>query len=328
MPTQDREGLPVEQVALLWAARRSGVLDALLESAGTPEAVAQTTDVTPYAARVTVDALETMGFLKQVGTEYEITNRALGFLAKRDVRSIGRLPHALDLFELWSALPETMATGDTPAKPPNWTRNRLGAHAATDEAVVRACVTAAVREHRRRKRSADHSDPTHVLDLAGGSGVYAREFAARGFDVTLADDAEVVDVVTPLLEPTSVGLEATGLPSLAGFGAERRVDLVFGVDVLRRFSAQTNESLVGEAAERLAPAGTLAFVDTVRRRDDDGGEMSVRVAVDALATGGGGVHDEATVRAWFEDAGLTDVAVRDVPGTDRQVIVGHTPSGR
>lgn len=324
MPTQDREGLPVEQLVLLWAARRSGVLDALLESAGTPESVAEMADVTLHAARVTVDALETMGFLKQVGAEYEITNRALGFLAKRDVRSIGRLPHALDTFELWSSLPETMASGDPPEKPPNWTRNRLGAHAATDEAVVRACVTAAVREH--RGRSSDHSAPARVLDVAGGSGVYAREFAARGFDVTLADDPEVIDVVTPLLEPTAVDLASTDLPSLTTVERAHSLDLVFGVDVLRRFSARTNESLVGEAAGLLAPGGTLAFVDTVKRHDDAGRATSVRVAVNALANGETGLHDEATVRAWFEDAGLTGVTVQEIPGTDRHVVVGHDPS--
>ncbi|SEP20309.1 Methyltransferase domain-containing protein [Halogranum amylolyticum] len=325
MPTQDRERLPTEQLLLLWAARRSGALDALLESAGTPADVAETADVTLHAARVTVGALEAMGFLERVGTEYEITNRALGFLAKRDVRSIGRLPHALDLLDLSTELPETMATGSSPERPPNWTRNRLGAHAATDEADVRACVTAAVREY-------PGTPPARVLDVAGGSGVYAREFVARGFDVTLVDDRETVDVVSPLLAPTSVDLVATDLPSLAALGSDgasspvEQVDLVFGVDVLRRFAARENESLVAETADVLAPGGTLVLADVFDGQRADAAE-TVRIAVEALATGDGGLYDERTVRAWFEDAGLVDVAVRSVPGTDRRAVVGHVPTG-
>lgn len=316
MPTQERGGLPLDGLVLLWAARRSGVLDALLESAGTPEDVAEAAGVTEHAARVTVDGLETMGFLKQVGAEYEITNRALGFLAKRDVRSIGRLSHALDMFDLWTALPETMASGDVPEKPADWTRNRLGAQAATDEAVVRACVTATVREA---------PEATHTLDVAGGSGVYAREFVARGHDVTLVDDREVVDVVGPLLAPTDVALAATALPSLSG--VDGSFDLAVGVDTLRRFDPDQAESLVADATDRLAVGGTLVFVDVFAQEgtNAESTDDAIAVAVDALATGEGALHAETEVRQWFEAAGLTDVVVRDVPGASRQAVVGRKP---
>ncbi|SDM02251.1 Methyltransferase domain-containing protein [Halogranum gelatinilyticum] len=315
MPTQERGGLPLDGLVLLWAARRSGVLDALLESAGTPEEVAETAGVTEHAARVTVDGLEAMGFLKQVGSEYEITNRTLGFLAKRDVRSIGRLSHALDVFDLWTALPETMASGEEPPKPADWTRNRLGAQAATDETVVRACVTAAVREA---------PEATRTLDVAGGSGVYAREFVARGHEVMLADDPDVVDVVSPLLEPTAVDLATTELPSLSGLDGS--FGLAVGVDALRRFDPGEAATLVASAADTLAPGGTLVFVDVFAREDESANaDDAIAVAVDALATGEGALHAETAVREWFEAAGLADVVVRDVPGASRQAVVGHKP---
>ena len=315
MPTQERSGLPLDGLVLLWAARRSGVLDALLESAGTPEAVAETAGVTEHAARVTVDGLEAMGFLKQVGAEYEITNRALGFLAKRDIRSIGQLSHALDVFDLWTALPETMA-GEVPEQPADWTRNRLGAQAATDETVVRACVTAAVREA---------PDATRVLDVAGGSGVYAREFVARGHEVTLVDDANVADVVAPLLEPTAVGLVSTALPSLSG--VDGSFDLAVAVDTLRRFGSGDAESLVADAADRLTSGGTLVFDDVFEREGESANTAdAIAVAVDALATGEGALHSETEVREWFEAAGLADVVVRDVPGASRRAVVGHKPA--
>ncbi|WP_411967843.1 class I SAM-dependent methyltransferase [Haloferax sp. YSSS75] len=308
MPTRDRSHASVESLALLWAARESGVIDALTSTAGTADAVADVADIDPRAASITVEALATMGFIKRVGDEYEITNRALGFLAKRDVRSIGRLPHALDIFSLYTDLPERMATGEVPALPEEWRRNRLGAEDATDESVVRACVTAAVRES---------PDTTRVLELAGGSGVFAREFLARGYDVTVVDDPKTVDVVRPLLSRAGVNLVAGDPtdPPVTGF------DLVFVGDAFEGRDADEASSLVVGAYEALAPGGTAVFVDTLHGRCST--DATTRRAVDSLALGRGDLYDEATVRSWVESAGFGRETVRDVPGTDLQAVAAE-----
>jgi SAM-dependent methyltransferase len=308
MPTRDRSQSSVESLALLWAARESGVVDALTTSAGTVEAVAETADVTPRAARLTVETLASMGFIKRVGDEYEITNRALGFLAKRDVRSIGRLPHALDAFSLYTDLPETMATGEAPTLPDDWRRNRLGAHDATDEAVVRACVTAAVREA---------PDTTRVLDVAGASGVFAREFRERGYDVTFVEDSETVDVVRPLLSRAGIELVACDPsdPPVADFG------LAFVGDAFAGRNADDAASLVEGVHDSLTPGGVAVFVDTLHGRCST--DATTRRAVDALATATGGLYDEATVRSWVDSAGFGRQTVRDVPGTDLQAVVAE-----
>ncbi|ELZ58166.1 MULTISPECIES: bifunctional 2-polyprenyl-6-hydroxyphenol methylase/3-demethylubiquinol 3-O-methyltransferase UbiG [unclassified Haloferax] len=308
MPTRDRSQSSVESLALLWAARESGVIDALTTNAGTAEAVADTAGIDPRAARISVEALAAMGFIKRVGDEYEITNRALSFLAKRDVRSIGRLPHALDRFSLYADLPETMATGETPAFPDDWLRNRLGAYDATEESVVRACVTAAVRAA---------PDATRVLDLGGASGVFAREFVARGRDVTLVDDAETVEVVRPLLSRAGVALVAGDPtdPPASGFG------LVFAGDAFAGRDPEEARALVAGAFDALEPGGAAVFVESLYGRCST--EATAERAVDALATGRGDLHDEATVRSWVESAGFDGCTVRDVPGTDLQAVVGE-----
>lgn len=308
MPTRDRSQSSVESLALLWAARESGVVDALTTSAGTAEAVAETADVTPRAARLTVEALASMGFIKRVGDEYEITNRALGFLAKRDVRSIGHLPHALDAFSLYTDLPESMATGETPAFPDDWRRNRLGAHDATDESIVRACVTAAVREA---------PDATRVLDVAGASGVFAREFCERGSDVTYVDDPETVEVVRPLLSRAGIELVAGDPtdPPVAGF------DLAFVGDAFAGRNTDDAASLVEGVHDSLTSGGVAVFVDTLHGRCST--DATTRRAVDALATGTGDLYDESTVRSWVDSAGFARQTVRDVPGTDVQAVVAE-----
>lgn len=309
MPTRDRTDLGLDELLLLWAARRSGVLDALASRAGTPEAVAGEAGVTDHAARVAVDALAELGFLRRVGGEYELTNRALGFLAKRDVRSIGRLPHALDVIEYLVALPETMETGSPPAEPSDWLRNRLGAHAATETATVRGCVTAAVRARPGANR---------VLDVRGAAGVYADEFAARGYDATLVDDAAVLEVVAPMYDDGPVSLRAGSPTALPAVG-EAGPDIVFAADLLRTQSPAENRAFLEAAADVLAPNGVVVVTDVVGGAD----APATGVAIERLALGSGGVYDAATVRDWFAAADLRVRGVRRVPGTTRHVVVGH-----
>jgi hypothetical protein len=306
MPTVDHGDLPLELLVLLRAARETGALDALVESAGTPDSVAETSEIDRYAATVLVETLTDSGFLEPVGDEFELTNRGLGFLAKRDLRSIGRLPHALDRLDDYAALPETMETGRGAREDgDDRLRNRLGADAATPTATVRARVTAVVRAAPRAES---------VVDLRGQSGVHAREFAARGFDTTLVEAAGAVEAVRPLLEPTDVRV-TTGEPL-------PEADLVFGVDLVARHADAEVDSLLDAAAAALDD-GTLVLVEAVRGRS----AAAPRVAVESLTTGGAGVRTADEHRQALAAAGFPTVDVRSVPGIDRVAVVAHRDRG-
>ncbi|WP_435127277.1 methyltransferase domain-containing protein [Halobaculum sp. D14] len=305
MPMRDRTGLDTEALLLLWAARETGVLDALLSSAGTAAEVAAETDVTREAAETAVQALADLGFVERVRDGYEPTNRAIGLLAKRDVRSVGALPHALDELDLLVDLPETMETGVPPEPPDDWSVNRLGAHAATDDAAVRSAVTAAV-------HAAPEAD--RVLDVCGGSGVYAAEFADRGYDVTMLDDAETVDRVEPMLRSRGVRLHPGHPADLDGpYG------LAFAGGMLSRVDPAEARSVLSGVADALVDDGTVVLVDTVA----DGSDAAVAASVCGLAAGHGGASDSDEIRSWLRDAGFADVSVDAVPGTERHAAVGH-----
>ncbi|QLG63694.1 methyltransferase domain-containing protein [Halorarum salinum] len=302
MPMRERTGLDAAALLVLRAANETGVLDALVERAGTPAEVAAETDVTEAAAERTVGILADLGFLKRVGGEYEPTNRALGLLAKRDVRSVGAVPHALDVADALVALPGTMETGVPPEAPEDATANRLGAHAATDESVVRACVTAAVRAA---------PDAERVLDLCGGSGTYAAEFADRGRDVTLVDSPAVVEAVAPLHDRPDVRLHDGPPTTLEG-----SFDLAFGARVAGGMDPTEIGSLLEAARDALAPGGTLCLADVLA----DGSDAAVTADAVGLATGHGGAYDAERYREWFEEAGFVDVRIEPVPGTDRRAV--------
>ncbi|NIB98483.1 hypothetical protein [Halobacterium sp. R2-5] len=294
------------ELLLLRAARETGVLDALVSNAYTPEAVAEEAGVTERAARVTIDALLDMGLLEEVEAGVEPTNRMLGFVTKTDVRSIGRLPHELDRVEALVDLPETMETGEVSERPGNWTRNRLGARAAEDDASVRAAVSAAVREH---------PDAEDVLVVSGGPGGHAVEFARRGFDATLLDTRDVVDAVDPLLEREDVDLVA-GDPLE---GVDGDFDLVFHARVAREYGPEDNRRLLSAASDAAGEDGMAIHVDAFREGAFDAG-----VAAELLATTEqGAVHAEGAVGEWFADAGFADVRAGDVPGTAYRFVAGR-----
>lgn len=296
-----------EERLVLWAARETGVLDALLVDADTPHDVAEATGVTERAARIVVQALSEYGYFERVDGGYEPTNRALGFLTKTDVRSIGSAPHALDTLSRWFALPETMETGEVPDAPEDWTRNFMGAMAAVGSQTVRASVTAA--EHVRPR-------PERVLDVGGGPGAFSREFARRGATVTLLDRPEVIEAVSPPLasEPIELvpGDMLSDLPS--GF------DLAFCSRITHMLGPEGNRRLFANCYDALEPGGAVVCTDFVRGRSP----RAARFAVNMLAqTENGDTYAEGEYRDWLSEVSFEGVEIHEIPGTDLQAIVGH-----
>ncbi len=309
MPTRSETDYPTETLLLLWAIREVGAMDALTGRVGTPAELAAETPLSPAAAERVIDVLADLGFIAPVGGEYETTNRALGFLAKRDLRSIGTLPRELDvidsLVDLPSALAEcpekslgSLADGDE-----DRLRNRLGAELATDSALVRAHVTAAVRETPTTER---------VLLMDDGAGTYAREFVARGLEATVLTDPDVAAVAGPLLDST--GVETTAESPLSVDPA----DLVFGVDLLSEMHPEEARMTVEAISDLVTAEGTAVLVEPIRGRV----ATNVAAAFDArrLALGSGRCYPEPTVIGWFEDAGLCPT-VRSIPSAERVAIV-------
>ncbi|MWV65890.1 SAM-dependent methyltransferase [Halorubrum sp. JWXQ-INN 858] len=325
MPTRDSRDPPLETLALLWAVRETGSMEALSRGVGTPAALAAETELTPDAATAVVHALADLGLLDRVGDRYEVTNRALGFLATRDLRSIGSLPAALDAFDDLVALPRTL-TADAPDRDPESgssvvdddlsaatgppvddvrLRNRLGAALATDSATVRARVTAAV----RAAPSADR-----VLAIGDGSGVHAREFQARGIEATVLDGAAAIEAARPLLE--SAGVDATARPLTCA----EPTPLAFGVSLLTSMEPAEARETVAAVAGRLERDGTLVLVEPLRNRLD--AEAAVAVDVRRLAAGAGRCRSEDDLRSWFDAAGLSADVV-PIPGVEAAAVVGR-----
>ncbi|WP_227375526.1 class I SAM-dependent methyltransferase [Haladaptatus halobius] len=296
-------------LCLLWAARETGIVDAVAFDAGTPDEVADKTGVTRRAARITLEAMAELGFLERVGNEYEPTNRALGLFAKVDVRSIGSVPHRLDCLDRWLALPETMRTGTPPETPDEWTTNFVGAMATVDETTVRACVTEAVHER---------PDAERVLDIGGGPGVFAKEFVRRGFEVTLVDQPAVIDIDRRFLEREPIELVAGDITD----DLPTDFDVAFCSRVAHALGPDENRILLRNAFAALDSGGVAVFVDRIRGRADGAALMGAHMLAQ---TKNGDAYTAEQFSDWFEDAGFERFEIRDVLGTNLQAVVGRRP---
>jgi SAM-dependent methyltransferase len=305
MATARDTDLDTPALALLWAARETGLLTALIDEPGDAAAAAAAAGVGERAARIVADALVDLGFLRRVGDGLEPANRALGLLTTRDLRSIGTVPAAMDRFAAYAELPRTIESGVPPEDPAKRVRHRLGAAEARDDATVEAAVDVALAANPTAERA---------LVVADGPGRHARALADRGLDVTLLDSPAVIEAVEPLLESTAVTVRSGSLVDV-----DVTFDLVLSVDGAWQQSADENRFTLLAAANALTPGGAVVLVEPLRDRST----AAVQVAATALATGSGEPYDEATVTGWFTDAELSGIETSEVPDTPYQAVTGR-----
>lgn len=145
-----------------------------------------------------------------------------------------------------------------------------------------------------------------VLDVGGGHGRYAVEFARRGLAATLQDRPAVLEAAVdpgPLAEAGVEVFAGDFFQSLP----EAVFDIVFCAGVTYTFDAERNTALYRRLRPLVAPGGVLAVMTFLGGTD----ELAAVFAVQMLAGGGGGdSHREADHRAWLADAGYGEVTAR------------------
>jgi SAM-dependent methyltransferase len=297
------------ELFLLRACRDTGVIAALLDAPKPPETVAEETGITERAARTTLATLADLGYASESGGEYRATERLQGFDPETPVTERGMLPHRLDILENYLDLPELMRTGEYPEPDAEDLENYVAGMATIDERVVRGAVTAAEHAHPR---------PERVLDVGGGIGLFAREFARRGASVTLLDNPAVIDLAEPRLEGT--GIELRGGDAVASL--PEGFDLAFCGRLTVSMSHEENEQLFANLFDALEPGGTVACMEYVRDRSDVGPLFGFHMLTMSPT---GNTYTADQYRTWLTDAGFENVSIDPVVGTDFQLVTGHRP---
>jgi SAM-dependent methyltransferase len=149
-------------------------------------------------------------------------------------------------------------------------------------------------------------DAGHLLDLGGGTGVYALALlqANPGLRATVVDRPEVLKVAAEFAEAAGVGERLALVPGDMFTASLPPADVVLLSNILHDWDVPECRRLVQRAAAVLPPGGRLLIHD-VFLDDDLGGPLPIALYSAALfSLTEGRAYSAAEYRGWLRDAGL------------------------
>lgn len=285
-------------------ASEAGLLDVLPATAAD---IAEGLGLDPHGVEVVLDALGAFGIVEATGD-----GRYAPGAAKPEPPAAAVLRHHARSLRQWAAQLDYRVQGNDRPPPPGGPMT-LGPEVFLDALAVGArrwaptIVDACLARFPGARR---------VLDLGGGHGEYALEFARRGLRATVQDLPTTIEVVQRQGRVAEGGVDLFAgdffevLPDDA-------FDLVFLAGVTHTFDGDSNRSLYRRLRSVMAPSGGLAIVTFLRGH----GPVAAIFAVQMLVIGrGGDTHGGDDYRRWLAEAGLrADVPV-DVEGGAQSLI--------
>ena len=323
MPQQETQPDPSAIISLstaywgaqtLLTANRIGLFEFLGESAYGLDEVAQGLGTDRRATRLLVNACIGLGLVTRVDDQYQNSPQSQAFLCPGKPGFLGNaLRYSDDLYPVWTSLEQTLKSGQ-PALP---TADYTGDDEERTRHFVHGMHNRALGIGRLLVRLVDLADRASMIDVGGGPGTYSCLFA-RAYPRLKARVLDLPGVVRVADEI----IAEMGLPervTAAGFDYLQDefpgpVDVVLISGVFHRESEATCRQLIAQAADSLVPGGVLIISDVFT---DAGGAQPAFATLFGLnmmiTAPDGGVHADADVARWMQEAGFTGTDIRHFP---------------
>jgi len=268
--------------------------------------VARAIAAEPRATDRLMHALCTLGLLETQGDRFANTPAAARFLVRGAPEYMAGLLHSVHLWNSWGTLTPAVRRGGSVLAAPVGER---------DEAWLAAFIAAMHWRGQQHARGVvgrlELSGVSRVLDVGGGSGVYAMAFAQAkaGLSAVVLDLPQVIGLTQRYIREEGLGERVTTvagdyLTDDLGDG----FDLVFLSAIIHSNSPEENRALIRKSAAALNPGGQLVVQDFIVDEDRTGPPFAVLFALNMLVgTAAGDTYTESEVRAWMAAAGLSGV---------------------
>jgi SAM-dependent methyltransferase len=321
-PASFRERVSLfQQSRVLLTAFELGVFTALGEGGLTAAETARVLQTDARATDRLMTALVTLGYLEKHGDRYANGAFAARHLVLGRPGYMAGLMHSVHLWQTWSTLTGAVRAGRSVAPRPE------GAAAeAWREAFIAAMHWRGSQQAPDVVKLIDLSGVTRVLDVGGGSGVFAMAFARADAAIraTVFDLPAIVPITQRYIEDgglsdrvVTVGGDLTKDELGRGF------DLVFISAIVHSFPPDENRRLLQKAARALAPGGRVVVQDFLMDEDRRGPLQPALFALNMLVgTEAGDTYTESEVRAWMREAGLGDIDRIDT-AYGASLVIGH-----
>ncbi|MBN1448813.1 MAG: methyltransferase domain-containing protein [Bacteroidetes bacterium] len=307
------------QSRILLTAVELDVFSLLGEAGRSSAEIAEILGTDPRATDRLLNALCAIGLLEKEGGRFLHTDLSSRCLDRNADAYLGNLGHVNHLWDLWSGLTAAVRRGHGPAREPIGGRG--------DD--WREAFIAAM-HHRARTQAPldvnliDLHDAERILDLGGGSGIYAITMLRVKQDLraTVFDLPDVIPITRRYI--AQAGLEdrietRAGDYHMDDFGGP--YDVVFLSAIIHSNSAEENRTLIRKCADALRPGGQLIVQDFIMEEDRTRPAHGALFALNMLvATEAGDTYTAEEVQLWMEGADLSAVEHRETQTGTVQVV--------
>lgn len=252
--------------AMVAAAARLGIFDALGDAPRSPAEVATELGVAPRPLAALLAALAELDIVSSSESGFRATETSRRLGSSGDLGLVVR--KEAFFATVWNDLDRVVRAGAPLLDP--W-RERVAHDPSTAREFLAALVTLARVAGPDLTALPQLATPARVLDIGGGLGSYAVPLAAAGHLVTLVELPGVADWARQELEDTTVTVVAADAVAPDEFGANPHdsvalVDLI-GADVvllshiIHDLADEDASALVATAARLLRPGGTVVVLE-------------------------------------------------------------------
>lgn len=317
-PAAPTAGGPVDALGLLTAyqhsavvaaATRTGVVDAIAHGPKTAAAVAVEIDGHPRGTQALLGAMAALGLAEQGDAGYRLTEGGAPLASDHPATLRRIVDKEWFFYRAWIGLEDTVRDGHAQIAP--WPE-RLRDDPAQSHAFLRALDDLCGLFGGELAGLSGISAPGRLLDVGGGTGCHAANLAAAvpGLAPTVLDLADVEPVLRerhPELAFVVGDLEA---PRFGRPEGERWEYVLLG-NILHDQPADRCAAIVREAAGLLADGGTLLVYDWPLHEDRDGPAAVALFALMMMVENEGGhAWTDDELCGWLRDAGLVEVDLR------------------
>jgi len=274
----------------------------------------------PRGIRILCDALVALGFLEKQDSQYINIADASTFLMSEGKSSQNALlMHNAALYESWSQLFDIVKTG----KPALHERVNPELR-ASEKSFAQAMASSAKTAAHETADNLDLSQVRTLLDVGGGPGIYAIEFARRfpQLQAVILDGAETLEIAQNNISKAQMQHRITtknGNAVVDDWGTG--YDCIFISNIIHMFSVEYNNIIINKAAKALSPNGLICIKDFFLNEDRTSPEKSCLFAVNMLVnTGEGDCYTVQETIEWLEAAGILYEKVIDLRSPSRMVL--------